>query len=90
MFQAAGWILIITILSVSTELSLSTDIPTSPGMNIQIEGFKTEESCLKAGAKAKQDIKEQAIKHYAKLQRTEEREIFGAVIMPIAICVKKD
>jgi hypothetical protein len=84
MFQAAGWILIITV------LSANTNTPTTPGMNIQIEGFKTEGTCLKAGKKAKQDITKQVIEHYAEIKGEEMDERFGAFIIPIAICVKKD
>ena len=51
MFQAAGWVLIITIISAIPNMQ------AAPAINTQIEGFKTEESCLKAAEKAKQDIK---------------------------------
>jgi hypothetical protein len=84
MLEAAGWILIITV------LSANMTAPTTPGMNIQIEGFKTEGTCLKAGEKAKQEITGQVIKHYAKYKEEDPDEQYGALYIPIAICVKKD
>jgi hypothetical protein len=87
MFEAAGWVLIVTILGTGFQ------IPSSPGMNIQIEGFKTEESCLKAAEKAKKDIKKQLKDNYAQMESfitSYEYEASEALYMPIAICVKKD
>lgn len=81
MFQTAGWILLITI------LTLNPQYTTTP---IEIKGFKTEESCLKAGEKAKQDITGQVIKHYAKYKEEDPDEQYGALYIPIVICLKKD
>jgi hypothetical protein len=83
MFQAAGWVLVITILAVE---------PSTPTTPIEIEGFKTEESCLKAVDKAKQDITRQVIKHFENLPGGDtERGIRTAklLFLPIAICIKK-
>jgi hypothetical protein len=84
MFQAAGWILLITILAAK---------PSSPTTPIEIEGFKTKETCLKAGEKAKQDITRQVIKHFENVRGgdTEEGiETAKLFFIPIAICIEKD
>jgi hypothetical protein len=84
MFETEGWVLLVTILAAGQA------IPTTP---IEVEGFKTEESCLKAGEKAKQDIKWQVIKHYENAPGGDtEKGIERAklIFLPIAICVKKD
>ena len=77
---------------VLTMMSLSSEISSGIAMNIQVEGFKTEESCLKAAEKAKKDITEQITKYLGSIEEVgdQAKMVSQELYIPIAICVKKD